>query len=92
VVEADIRSFFDRVGHQHLMQFLAHRIADPNLLRVVRRFLKAGVMEDAVVSASEEGTPQGGLVSPVLSNIYLPYVLEVWFERRFAKTCRGKAH
>lgn len=92
VVEADIRAFFDRVGHEHLMQFLAHRIADPNFLRVVRRFLKAGVMEDGVVSASEEGTPQGGLVSPVLSNIYLHYVLDVWFEKRFAKTCRGKAY
>ena len=64
VVEADIKGFFDRVSHEHLMRFLEHRIADPNFLRIIRRFLKAGVMEDGMVSASEEGTPQGGLMTP----------------------------
>jgi retron-type reverse transcriptase len=61
------------------------------LLRIIQRFLKAGVMEDGMVSVSEEGTPQGGLVSPVLSNIYLHYVLDLWLEKRFVKSCRGKA-
>jgi RNA-directed DNA polymerase len=91
IVEADIKGFFDHVSHDHLMRFLAHRIADPNFLRIVRRFLKAGVMEENVFSATTEGTPQGGLVSPVLANIYLHYVLDLWFEKRFVRQCRGKA-
>ena len=73
VAEADVKGFFDHVSHDHLMRFLEHRIADPRFLRIFRRFLTAGVMEDGVVIASEEGTPQGGLVSPVLANIYLHY-------------------
>jgi group II intron reverse transcriptase/maturase len=92
VVEADIKGFFNHVHHEHLMRFVEHRIKDPNFLRLIRRFLKGGVMEDGVFSASEEGTPQGGLISPVLSNIYLHYVLDLWFEKRFAKSCKGKAH
>jgi len=92
VVEADIKGFFDHVSHDHLMRFLAHRIGDPNFLRIISRFLKAGVMEDGVFTASAEGTPQGGLVSPVLANIYLHYVLDLWFEARYARQCRGKAY
>jgi group II intron reverse transcriptase/maturase len=92
IVEADIKGFFDHVTHSHLRRFLAHRIADLRFLRIIDRFLKAGVMEDGVFSASEQGTPQGGLVSPALSNIYLHYVLDVWFEKRFAKSCRGRAY
>ena len=92
VVEADIKGFFDHVSHVHLLRFLEHRIADPNVLRIVQRFLKAGVMEEGVVHEVHEGTPQGGLVSPVLANIYLHYVLDLWFERRFKKSCQGKAH
>ena len=91
VVEADIKGFFNHVSHYHLVRFLQHRIADPRLLRIIQRFLKAGVMEDGAVTASEEGTPQGGLASPVLANIYLHYVLDMWFEKRFARQCRGKA-
>jgi group II intron reverse transcriptase/maturase len=92
VVEADIKGFFDHVSHAHLLRFLEHRIADPNLLRIIQRFLKAGIMEDGVFTAGVEGTPQGGLVSPVLSNIYLHYVLDLWFEERFARCCAGKAY
>ncbi len=92
VVEADIKGFFDHVSHSHLLCFLKHRIADPNFLRILRRFLKAGVMEDGVVSEVKAGTPQGGLVSPVLANIYLHYVLDLWFEQHFKKSCRGKAY
>lgn len=91
VVEADIKGFFDAVSHEHLMKFVNHRIADPKLLRLIRRFLIGGVMEDGAFKATEEGTPQGGLVSPVLSNIYLHYVLDLWFEKRFAKSCSGTA-
>lgn len=92
VVEADIKGFFNHVSHAHLVRFLEHRIADPVLLRTLQRFLKAGVMEDGAFIASESGTPQGGLVSPVLSNIYLHYVLDLWFEKRFARECAGRAH
>jgi RNA-directed DNA polymerase len=92
IVEADIKGFFDHVSHYHLQRFLAHRISDPRFLRIIERFLKAGVMEDGVMSASGQGTPQGGLVSPVLANIYLHYTLDLWFEKRYAKSCRGKAH
>ena len=92
VVEADIQGFFDSVSHEWLMRFLAHRIGDPTFLRVIRRFLKAGVLEDGAFHEAEEGTPQGGLVSPVLANIYLHYVLDLWFERRFARSCQGRAY
>jgi group II intron reverse transcriptase/maturase len=91
LVEADIKEFFDRVHQQHLVRFIEHRIGDANLIRVIQRFLKAGILEDGVFYASDEGTPQGGLVSPVLANIYLHYVLDLWFERRFAQGCKGKA-
>lgn len=91
IVEADIKGFFDHVSHDHLKRFLAHRISDHRFLRVIDRFLKAGVLDDGVFSASDQGTPQGGLVSPVLANAYLHYVLDLWFEKRYAKSCRGKA-
>lgn len=91
IVEADVRAFFDKVSHEHLKRFVAHRISDPRFLRIIDRFLKAGVLDDGVFSASDQGTPQGGLVSPVLANTYLHYVLDLWFEKRYAKSCRGKA-
>ncbi len=91
LVEVDIRNFFGSVSHQHMGRFVAHRVGDKNLLRLIQRFLKAGVLEDGAFSASEEGTPQGNLVSPVLSNIYLHHCLDEWFERRFARQCEGKA-
>jgi RNA-directed DNA polymerase len=92
LVEADIKGFFDHVSHDWLMRFLGHRINDPVLLRIVRRFLKAGVLEDGVFAASETGTPQGGLVSPVLANIYLHYVLDLWFEKGYARSCKGRGY
>jgi retron-type reverse transcriptase len=64
IVEADIKGFFDHVTHSHLQRFLAHRIADPRFLRIINRSLKAGVLEDGMFSASEQGTPQGGLATP----------------------------
>ena len=92
VVEADIRSFFDRVNHEWMLKLLAHRIGDPRILRLISRMLRAGVMEDGLVRASEEGTPQGSILSPLLSNIYLHYALDQWFSRRFKKRCRGRAY
>jgi len=76
VLDADIRSFFDAVSQQWLIRFLEHRIADPRVLRLIQKWLKAGVMEDGVWSETEAGTPQGAVVSPLLSNVYLHYVLD----------------
>lgn len=91
IVEADIRGFFDNVQHNWMMEFLSHRIADKRVLRYVKRFLIAGVFEDGEVYATDEGTPQGGIISPLLANIYLHYCLDLWFTRAFAMTCSGRA-
>jgi group II intron reverse transcriptase/maturase len=89
IVEADIKGFFDNVQHDWMMKFLGHRIADKRVLRYVKRFLIAGVFEDGEVFATEEGTPQGGNISPVLANIYLHYALDLWCTRVFARSCEG---
>jgi len=89
VVEADIASYFDTVNHRWLMKFLQHRIADRTLLRLVAKWLKAGILEEGVVGRSEEGTPQGGPLSPLLANIYLHYVLDLWFDHRFKPSVAG---
>jgi group II intron reverse transcriptase/maturase len=81
VLEVDIRKFFDNLDHQHLRQFLRLRVRDGVLLRLIDKWLKAGVMEDGSVSHPDSGTPQGGVVSPLLSNVFLHYVLDQWFER-----------
>jgi RNA-directed DNA polymerase len=90
IVEADIKGFFDNVQHDWMMKFLGHRIADKRVLRYVKRFLIAGVFEDGEVFATDEGTPQGGNVSPVLANIYLHYALDLWCTRVFARSCGGR--
>lgn len=92
VVDADIKGFFDHVDHEWLMKFLEHRIADKNLLRYISRFLKAGIMEDGRFEKTYEGTPQGGICSPILGNIYLHYVLDLWFEKVVRKRCKGNAY
>jgi group II intron reverse transcriptase/maturase len=92
VVDVDIRGFFNHVDHEWLMRFLECDIADPNFLRLIRRFLKAGVIEDGAYEETDEGTPQGGLISPILANVYLHYALDQWFEVHVKrKLCRGKA-
>jgi group II intron reverse transcriptase/maturase len=91
VVEADVKGCFDNVNHEWLRKFLRHRIADKGMLRLVDKWQKAGVMENGVLIRNEDGVPQGGPVSPVLANIYLHYVLDLWFELRFVKECKGKA-
>ena len=92
VVDADIKGFFDHVDHEWMMKFLQHRIADTNIIRVISRFLRSGIIEAGVNYDTPEGTPQGGCCSPILGNIYLHYVLDLWFEKRVRKNCRGKAY
>jgi RNA-directed DNA polymerase len=92
IVEADIKGFYDHVNQEWLLKFLKHRIGDERVLRLIVRLLKSGVMEDGLVRASDEGVPQGGNLSPLLSNVYLHYALDVWFERRFKRTCQGDAY
>jgi len=91
IVEADLKSFFDSVDRSWLGRFLEHRVADKKVLRIITRFLKAGVMEDGAVHVSATGTVQGGVISPLLSNLYLHYALDLWFERIFRKSCIGTA-
>ena len=81
IFDADIRSFFDTVSQEWLIRFLEHRIGDKRIIRLVQKWLKAGVLEDGVVSVSERGTGQGAVISPLLANIYLHYVLDLWAER-----------
>jgi group II intron reverse transcriptase/maturase len=92
VFEADIRSYFTRIDHQWLRRMVAHRIADPIILRLISKWLKAGALRDGVFIAAEEGTPQGGPISPVLSNVYLHFTLDLWFEKKFKSQCRGEAY
>jgi RNA-directed DNA polymerase len=92
IVEADIKGFFDHVNQEWLLQFLKQRIGDERVLRLIVRMLKSGIMEDGLARASDEGVPQGGNLSPLLSNVYLHYALDLWFERRFKRTCRGEAY
>lgn len=92
VLEADIKGFFDNVNHDWLMTFLEHDIADRPYLRYIRRFLKAGIMEDGKYMESDRGTPQGGLISPTLANVYLHYVLDLWFEKAIKPRLRGEAY
>ena len=81
VLEADIENFFDSVDHAKLREVLSQRVRDGVLLRLIGKWLNAGVMEEGVVYHPETGTPQGGVISPLLANIYLHEVLDVWFER-----------
>lgn len=90
VVEADIKGFFDNVDQSWLMKMLEQRIADQRVLRIIKRFLKSGVMEGGETRTSEEGVPQGGSISPVLANVYLHYALDLWFEKVYRKSCKGK--
>ena len=91
IVDVDIENFFDSVDHKLLMKALETRIADPNFLRLIGRFLRGGVMEEGKFIETDRGTPQGGLLSPVLANIFLHYGLDLWFERKVKPTLRGYA-
>lgn len=89
VIDADIKGFFDHVDQQWLMRCLEQRIRDKGLLRYIKRFLKAGVMEEGKWQETEQGTPQGGIISPILANIYLHYILDLWLVKAVQPWCRG---
>ena len=85
VVDADIGSFFDSVSRAWMVRFLEHRIGDKRVMRLIIKWLNAGVMEDGIRQDSERGTPQGSVISPMLANIYLHYVLDLWFQKKWRK-------
>jgi len=89
ILDADIRLFFDSMSHHWMMQFLEHRIADKRLLRLIQKWLKVGVKVDGKVQVSEIGAPQGSVISPVLANIYLHYVFDLWVNKWREKRARG---
>ena len=92
VLEADIKGFFDNLDQKWLVKFLEHDIADKNFIRYIVRFLKAGVMEGTELQESDKGTPQGGLISPVLANVYLHYVLDLWMTLKVKKMVIGEMY
>jgi RNA-directed DNA polymerase len=91
IVEVDIRKFFDTLDHAHLRELLRQRIRDGVLLRLIGKWLKAGVLDEGSITFPEAGTPQGGVVSPLLANVYLHYVLDVWFEREVKPRLKDRA-
>lgn len=91
ILEVDIRKFYDTLDHQHIRDIVRHRVRDGVLLRLIGKWLHAGVMEDGAISYPAQGTPQGGVVSPLLANVYLHHVIDEWFERVVKPRLRGKA-
>jgi RNA-directed DNA polymerase len=91
LVEVDIRRFFDTLDHAHLRELVKRRVRDGVLLRLIGKWLKAGVLEEGQVFYPEAGTPQGGVISPLLANVYLHYVLDEWFEQVVKPRLRGRA-
>jgi group II intron reverse transcriptase/maturase len=89
ILDADIRSFFDRVDQRWLVRFLEHRVGDERIVRLVRKWLEAGVLEDGQWSASDSGTPQGAVISPLLANVCLHYVFDLWARQWRRRECSG---
>ena len=91
IIDADIRAFFDGLSRDHLLRFLEHRIRDKRVLRLIAKWLNAGVMEDDQWKDDLQGTPQGAVVSPILANVYLHYVLDLWFQKKWRARQRRAA-
>ena len=90
VVDADIKGFFDHMKHEWILKFLNYYIKDKNILRLVKKYLKAGIIDNGQLVKSDEGTAQGNIISPVLANIYMHNVLTLWFQYIIAKECKGE--
>src|SRR5206468_6346242 len=91
IVDVDLRKFFDTIDHGHLREFLKRRVRDGMILRLIGKWLNAGVLEEGVLTIPDDGTPQGGVVSPLLANIFLHYVLDEWFEKEVRPRRKGEA-
>ena len=91
VVDLDIKGFFDNINHEWLIKFIEYRIRDRVFIRYIKRFLKSGILEQGKLVRAEMGTPQGGIISPVLGNIYLHFVLDDWFEKVVVRQAEGYA-
>ncbi len=89
IIDADLRAFFDTVNHDWLIRFLEHRIGDQRVIRLIRKWLKAGVMDGLNVLTTPKGTPQGAVISPLLANVYLHYCFDLWVDRWRKKTAAG---
>src|SRR6516225_759762 len=89
ILDADIQSFFDTVSQEWLIRFIEHRVGDRRVVRLIRKWLAAGVLEDGQVIVTEEGTPQGAVISPLLANIYLHYVYDLWIQRWRQRSAKG---
>ena len=89
MLDADIRGFYDAISHEWLVKFVEHRVGDKRIVRLIQKWLKAGVLEEGSWTPSEEGTPQGGLISPILANIYLHYVFDLWAHQWRKQKARG---
>ena len=92
VLEADLKNFFGSLDHAWMMQFMEQRVGDPRVLSLIRRWLKAGVLEAGEIQPSDRGTPQGGSISVLLSNVYLHYVLDLWFQKAIKPRLEGTAY
>ena len=90
IIDADIRGFFDNISHEWLLKFLEHRIADPRMLRLLKKWLRAGVSEDGQWSPTKVGTPQGAVISPLLANVYLHYVFDLWIDHWRNREAHGE--
>ena len=91
IVDADIKGFFDHMNHEWILKFVGYYIKDPNILNLINKYLKAGIMEDGELRMSEEGSIQGGIISPVLANIYMHHVLVLWYKAYFEKRGNGQS-
>ena len=92
VFEAGLKNFFGSLDHDWLLKFVEHRIGDPRIIQLIKRWLKAGVVEEGKFQASEVGTPQGASISVLLSKLYLHYVLDLWFEKVIKPNLKGEAY
>ncbi len=90
VLDCDVRNFFDQLGHEWLLRFIQHRVADPRILRLIWKWLKAGVLEDGEWKDTETGSPQGSVISPLLANVYLHYVFDLWVDAWRRRCAQGE--
>ena len=92
IVEADIKGFFNHIDHDILLELISYRVDDKRFLRLIEKWLKVGILEeDGTIENPDEGTPQGGSISPILANIYLHYAIDEWFEKAVKPNCEGEA-